>query len=128
MELAKNGNCCVASENQIVVSTEIFHHWSVVVTKSDIAERIQNKLGISKKESQDLLESVLSLMKETLESGEQIKVAGFGNFEIKHKKDRKGRNPHTSETITIGARRVLTFKASAVLKQAINKTAMHNAH
>jgi integration host factor subunit alpha len=94
----------------------------VVVTKSDIAERIQSKLGLTKKDSQDLLESVLSLMKETLESGEKIKVAGFGNFEIKQKRDRKGRNPQTSETITIGARRVLTFKPSPVLKQAINKT------
>lgn len=93
------------------------------MTKSDIAERIQNKLGITKKDSHDLLESVLSLMKETLESGEKIKVAGFGNFEVKQKKDRMGRNPQTSETITIGARRVLTFKPSAVLKQSINKNA-----
>jgi len=98
------------------------------VTKADIAERIQNKLGLTKKDSLDMLESVLSLMKETLESGEKIKVAGFGNFEIKQKKDRKGRNPQTSETITIEARRVLTFKPSTVLKQAINKNAMPNAH
>jgi integration host factor subunit alpha len=91
------------------------------MTKADIAERIHTKLGLSKKDSQELLEGVLSIMKETLESGEKIKLAGFGNFEIRQKKDRIGRNPQTSEQITIQARRVLTFKPSAVLKQAVNK-------
>jgi len=90
------------------------------MTKADIAERIQSKLGIPKKESSILLESVFSMMKSTLERGEKIKIAGFGNFEIKQKKDRIGRNPHTGETITIEARTVLTFKPSAVLKSAIN--------
>lgn len=91
------------------------------MTKADIAGKIHSKLGMSKKDSQDILESVLSIMKETLESGEKIKVAGFGNFEIKQKKDRIGRNPQTGETITITSRKILTFKPSAVLKQKINK-------
>jgi len=91
------------------------------MTKADIAEKIHTKLGLSKKDSQDLLESVLTIMKETLESGEKIKVAGFGNFDVKQKKDRRGRNPQTGDAITIEARQVLTFKPSAVLKQAINK-------
>jgi len=56
-----------------------------------------------------------------LETGEKIKVAGFGNFEIKQKQNRIGRNPQTGESLTIEARRILTFKPSAVLKQAINK-------
>jgi integration host factor subunit alpha len=91
------------------------------MTKIDIVEKIHTKIGFSKKESSDLLESLLSIMKETLESGEKIKVAGFGNFEIKQKKDRIGRNPQTGDSITIEARRILTFKPIAVLKQAINK-------
>jgi len=62
-------------------------------------------------------------MKDTLESGEKIKIAGFGNFEVNQKKARKGRNPQTGEAITIEARKVLTFKASSVLKQSINSTA-----
>lgn len=91
------------------------------MTKSDIAERIQANTGMSKKESLDMLELGLSVMKDTLEAGEKIKISGFGNFEVKHKKDRKGRNPQTAETITIDARKILSFKPSAILKSAINK-------
>ena len=91
------------------------------MTKNDIAERIHTKLGFSKKNSQDLLESILSIIKDTLETGDKIKVAGFGNFEIKQKQNRIGRNPQTGESLTIDARRILTFKPSTVLKQAINK-------
>jgi integration host factor subunit alpha len=91
------------------------------MTKSDIAENIHSKIGVSKRESVDMLELVLSVMKETLETGEKIKVAGFGNFEVKQKKDRIGRNPETGESMTIEARKVLSFKPSAVLKERINK-------
>ncbi len=90
------------------------------MTKADIVERIQQKLGYSKKESIDMLETVLSIMKATVETGEKLKIAGFGNFEVKQKSDRRGRNPQTGETITIESRRVLTFKPSNVLRQAIN--------
>jgi len=91
------------------------------MTKVDIAERIQSKLGISMKESLALLESVLSIMKNTLEDGEKIKIAGFGNFEIKLKKDRIGRNPQTGDPLTIEARRIISFKPSAMLRKAVNK-------
>jgi integration host factor subunit alpha len=91
------------------------------MTKADIAEKIQAVTGFTKKDSAEFLEVVFSIMKNTLESGEKIKVAGFGNFEVKQKKDRIGRNPQTGESITIEARRVLTFKPSMVLKNAINK-------
>ena len=90
------------------------------MTKADIAERIQVGIGLTKKESAELMEAVFSIMKTTLEAGENLKISGFGNFEVKQKADRKGRNPQTGETITIGARRVLTFKPSTVLRQAIN--------
>jgi integration host factor subunit alpha len=72
------------------------------------------------KESADMLELVLSIMKSTLAVGKKIKTAGFGNFEIKQKKDRIGRNPQTGEAITIEARRVWTFKPSETLKSRIN--------
>jgi len=91
------------------------------MTKVDIAERIQSKLGISMKESLALLESVLSILKNTLEDGEKIKIAGFGNFEIKQKKDRIGRNPQTGDPLTIEARRIISFKPSAMLRKAVNK-------
>lgn len=90
------------------------------MTKADIFERVADKTGYSKKESAELVEAVFSLIKSTLETGDKLKIAGFGNFEIKQKKDRRGRNPQTGETITINARRILTFKPSNVLKSAIN--------
>jgi integration host factor subunit alpha len=91
------------------------------MTKADLVESIQASTGISKKESYDMLETVFSIMKDTLESGENIKVSGFGKFEVKRKKNRNGRNPQTGEAMTIAARRILTFKLSAVLKKAINR-------
>jgi integration host factor subunit alpha len=90
------------------------------MTKADIVERIQTKTHSTKKESVDLLESVFSLMKQTLASGEDIKISGFGKFEVKQKNDRRGRNPATGETITIEGRRILTFKLSTTLKERIN--------
>jgi len=91
------------------------------MTKSDIANSIHSATNLSKKDSSDILESVFSIMKDTLESGEKIKISGFGNFEISLKKDRIGRNPITGESITIEARKILTFKPSTVLKAAINR-------
>lgn len=91
------------------------------MTKKDLAEKIQSQLGFSKKESIDLLESLLSIIKSTLEDGVSIKIHGFGNFEVKQKRNRIGRNPQTGEALTIEARRVLTFKPGTVLRQAVNK-------
>ena len=82
------------------------------MTKADLVERIHSNTGFSKKDSADMLESVFSIMKDTLEAGEKIKIAGFGNFEVKQKRDRRGRNPQTGETITIAARRIIGFKPS----------------
>jgi len=90
------------------------------MTKADIAEKIQNSTGLTKKESTEALEMVFSIMKSALERGENLKISGFGHFVVKEKKDRKGRNPQTGEIITIGARRILTFKSSSVLKSRIN--------
>jgi len=66
---------------------------------------------------------VLGVVKTTLETGEKVKVSGFGIFEVKDKKDRKGRNPQTGEILTIGARRILNFKPSNLLREAINRAA-----
>ncbi len=91
------------------------------MTKADIVARINEKTGFSMRESADLLELLFSIMKDTLAAGENIKVSGFGNFEVRHKADRLGRNPQTGETMTIEARRILAFKSSVLLKQAINE-------
>ena len=91
------------------------------MTKADIIEKIQTATGLTKKDSAEMIEAVFSIMKSTLESGEKLKISGFGNFEVKKKNDRLGRNPQTGEAMTIAARQVLTFKPSTLLKQAINK-------
>ena len=91
------------------------------MTKADIVEAIYEKIGFSKKESADIVELVFDTMKETLEKGEKIKISGFGNFVVRAKKPRIGRNPQTGEEIEISARRVLTFRPSQVLKSALNK-------
>jgi integration host factor subunit alpha len=91
------------------------------MTKADIVERIYEKIGFSKKESAEMVELVFDIIKKTLEGGDKIKIAGFGNFVVKEKADRRGRNPQTGEEIVISARKILTFKPSQVLKASINK-------
>ena len=76
--------------------------------------------GLSCDAAAEIVETVFNTIKETLENGEKIKISGFGNFVVREKKARIGRNPQTGEEITISARRVLTFKPSQVLKNALN--------
>lgn len=92
----------------------------VTLTKADIVERVYNKIGFSKKEASDLVELVFTTLKNSLNEGEKVKISGFGNFTVKEKKARTGRNPQTGDQITISARRVLTFKPSQILKDLIN--------
>lgn len=91
------------------------------MTKAEIVQAIYAKLGgFSKKEAADLVDLVFDTMKETLGRGEKIKVSGFGNFELRDKRPRQGRNPQTGDPIVITERRVLSFKASNILKQGLN--------
>jgi integration host factor subunit alpha len=90
------------------------------MTKADIIEGVYEKVGFSKKESAEIVELVFDTFKETLERGDKIKISGFGNFQVRQKKARVGRNPQTGKEIEISARRVLTFRPSQVLKAALN--------
>jgi len=90
------------------------------MTKAEIVERIYERVGFSKKEAADVVESIFEVIKTRLEDGEKVKISGFGNFVINEKRPRKGRNPQTGEEIIITGRRVLSFKASPVLKKAMN--------
>ena len=90
------------------------------MTKADIIEVVYQRVGFSKKEIAGIVETVLETIKETLERGERVKISGFGNFEVRRKKERKGRNPRTGESIKIPERKVLVFKPSQVLKKALN--------
>jgi len=90
------------------------------MTKADLIENVYLKTGFSKKESAEIVEMVFDIMKTNLEEGEKIKIAGFGNFVVKEKATRRGRNPQTGDEIEITSRRILTFKPSQVLKGSIN--------
>ena len=91
------------------------------MTKIDIIKNVNEKLGFSKKDSAVIVESVFDVMKENLSRGEKIKISGFGNFVVKKKNSRRGRNPQTGQEIEITSRRVLNFKASQVLRRALNE-------
>jgi len=91
------------------------------MTKVDIIENIYEKVGFSKKEVAKIVESVFDLIKEHLQKEDKIKISGFGNFVIRRKRARRGRNPQTGSDIEISARRILTFKPSQVLKAGLNK-------
>ncbi|MBU3931197.1 MAG: integration host factor subunit alpha [Proteobacteria bacterium] len=90
------------------------------MTKIDIIQDVYEKLGFSKKDSARIVESVFDIIKDNLTSGEKIKISGFGNFVVKEKKSRRGRNPQTGDEIAISARRVLTFKSSQVFRKVLN--------
>ena len=98
------------------------------MTKAEIIDQVYEKVGgFSKKESAEVVEAVFETMKEVLADGDRVKISGFGNFVVREKKERIGRNPQTGDPIPISARRVLTFKPSQVLKNILNpgKAAAH---
>jgi len=90
------------------------------MTKADIIETIYNEIGLSKRDSAEIVETLFAIIKETLENSENIKLSGFGGFNIREKRARRGRNPQTGEEITITPRRVLTFKSSNVFRDQLN--------
>lgn len=92
------------------------------VTKADIVDSVNAKIGFSKKDSTEIVERVFEAIKHALESGESVKIAGFGKFEVRQKRARRGRNPQTGEEIEISARKVLTFRPSQILRDAMTET------
>jgi integration host factor subunit alpha len=97
------------------------------MTKAEIVEQIYERVGFSKKEAAELVEKVFEIVKETLAEGEKVKISGFGNFVVREKNARKGRNPQTGQEILLDARRVLTFKPSLVLKNVLNESEVSDA-
>ena len=95
------------------------------LTKADIVERVYKEAGFSKKEAADMIDLVFKIIKDTLAKGEKVKISGFGNFSIRDKATRIGRNPQTGDAMPISARRVLTFKPSQVLKEDVTARYAH---
>ena len=91
-----------------------------VLTKAEIVGAVQARLGLSRKDSAEIVDDLFEIVKDRLADGESVKISGFGNFDISKKKPRRGRNPQTGEQIIISARKVLTFKPSQVLRKALN--------
>ncbi len=92
------------------------------MTKAEIVQALYSQVGgFSKKESADIVDRVFEMMKETLARGEKIKISGFGNFVLRDKSSRPGRNPQTGDPITISERRILTFKTSDKLRKSLNQ-------
>lgn len=96
----------------------------MAMTKIDIIQNVTDKLGLSKTDSTRIVESVLEIMKEQLSKGDTVRISGFGNFVVRSKNARRGRNPHTGAECEIVARKVLTFKSSRILKKALNGKGM----
>jgi len=90
------------------------------LTKAIIVESVNNQLGLSKKECAEMVETFLGIIKSTLASGEDVLISGFGKFNVKDKKERKGRNPATDEDMILSARKVVTFKCSGKLRDKVN--------
>ncbi len=93
----------------------------MAVTKAELAVSLHDELGLNKRESKEFVEQFFETVKVALEEGSSVKLSGFGNFGLRDKPARPGRNPKTGEEIPISARRVVTFKASQKLKEAIDE-------
>ncbi len=91
------------------------------MTKAELAEILNERHSCSKKEALELVDLTMNILKEAIATEGHVKISGFGNFVVRKKADRTGRNPQTGETITISSRKVLTFKPSVILKTQINQ-------
>ena len=92
----------------------------MTLTKADIVDTIYNQLDLPKARSTQVVDSLLEIIKKTLENGEDVLISGFGKFCVKEKGKRIGRNPQTAEDLMLGERRVVTFKCSGVLREKVN--------
>lgn len=91
----------------------------MALTKAEMAERLFSEVGLNKREAKEFVDAFFETIRTALEQGEQIKLSGFGNFELRSKNQRPGRNPKTGQEIPISARRVVTFRAGQRLKQRV---------
>jgi integration host factor subunit alpha len=99
----------------------IYQEPHMALTKADLIETIQSNNGLTQKQNADIVEATIAIIKDTLASGEDVLISGFGKLCVKHKAERKGRNPATGEDLMQPARRVVTFRCSGKLRDKVNK-------
>jgi integration host factor subunit alpha len=98
----------------------------MTLTKAELADLLYEQVGLNKREAKDMVEAFFEEVRTALETGDSVKLSGFGNFELREKSERPGRNPKTGEEIPISARRVVTFHASQKLKSKVDDYFIHN--
>ena len=99
----------------------------MTLTKAELADLLYEQVGLNKREAKDMVESFFEEVRIALEAGDSVKLSGFGNFELRKKSERPGRNPKTGQMIPIAARRVVTFHASQKLKDVVESHARENS-
>ena len=92
---------------------------SPALTKAELAEMLYEEIGLNKREAKDMVNAFFDIVTDSLVMGNEVKVSGFGNFQVRHKSGRPGRNPRTGEVVAISPRRVVTFQASAKLREQV---------
>ena len=118
MSLIDEAKCFGAVVMAVMFNTA-FEDYSMALTKADLAENLFEKLGYSKRDAKETVEAFFEEIRKALENGEQVKLSGFGNFDLREKNERPGRNPKTGEDIPISARRVVTFRPGQKLKARV---------
>jgi len=107
--------------NLPLVRACVVNEMSATLTKAELADLLFERVGLNKREAKDMVEGFFEEIRMALERGESVKLSGFGNFQLRDKPQRPGRNPKTGEEIPISARRVVTFHASQKLKAAVEQ-------
>lgn len=107
------------NKTQPVVSAELETDDSGAMTKAQLAEMLYEQIGFNKRESKDIVDAFFEIISDSLIKGQDVKLSGFGNFQIRTKAPRPGRNPRTGEPVAIKARRVVTFHVSPKLKESV---------
>ena len=111
------------SEKNLMMSELISND---TVTKNELSEALFDQVGLNKREAKDMIDAFFDRIGQSLESGTEVKISGFGNFQLRNKSARPGRNPKTGQMIPIAARRVVTFHASQKLKDVVESHAREN--
>ena len=98
----------------------------MALTKADMAERLYDEVGLNKREAKEFVDAFFDAIRQSLEQGRQVKLSGYGNFDLRRKNERPGRNPKTGEPAAISPRRVISFRASQIMKGRVHDAVLED--